>query len=237
MGINRTGDSGNVLTAVGIPEPDVELTKADLVARIHRLLDQRRVLPEEAAALLRVDAADLPALLRGRLATCSLDQLVRLLTWLGDDVEILIRPRLRRTSRGSVRVFQAAGIDRADHVGRGSQVSTSPKSSALTRPIAVDDATERVPHKETPADDRQLLDKWQVEEMTSLDITTIYRKMKAGSFPQPVKVGRRRVAWRASDIMRWQQELQVGTEAAVWMPARKTAPGPRRGGKSRRTRS
>jgi prophage regulatory protein len=41
---------------------------------------------------------------------------------------------------------------------------------------------------------------WKVEEMTSLDITTIYRKIRAGDFPKPVRVGRRRVAWRESDI-------------------------------------
>jgi prophage regulatory protein len=57
----------------------------------------------------------------------------------------------------------------------------------------------------------RLLNKWAVEERTSLDITTIYRKMKAGTFPQPVRVGRRRVAWRESDIAAWQADLEVGT--------------------------
>ena len=57
----------------------------------------------------------------------------------------------------------------------------------------------------------RLLNKWRVEERTSLDITTIYRKMKAGTFPQPVRVGRRRVAWRESDIAAWQANLEVGT--------------------------
>ena len=57
----------------------------------------------------------------------------------------------------------------------------------------------------------RLLNKWAVEERTSLDITTIYRKMKAGTFPQPVRVGRRRVAWRESDIAAWQAVLEVGT--------------------------
>ena len=66
--------------------------------------------------------------------------------------------------------------------------------------------------KSDTRDDTQLLDKHAIERMTSLDITTIYRKMSAGTFPQPVKVGRRRVAWRTSDIIRWQQELEVGTE-------------------------
>jgi prophage regulatory protein len=57
----------------------------------------------------------------------------------------------------------------------------------------------------------KLLDKWEVEDVTSLDITTIYRKMKAGDFPKPLRVGRRRVAWRQSDITAWQAGLEVGT--------------------------
>src|SRR5258708_6563662 len=56
----------------------------------------------------------------------------------------------------------------------------------------------------------RLLDRRAVEERTSLDITTIYRRMKAGSFPQPVRVGRRRVAWRESDVAEWQDRLEVG---------------------------
>ena len=57
----------------------------------------------------------------------------------------------------------------------------------------------------------RLLNKWAVEKQTSLDITTIYRKMKAGTFPKPVRVGKRRVAWRESDIAAWQAGLEVVT--------------------------
>jgi prophage regulatory protein len=57
----------------------------------------------------------------------------------------------------------------------------------------------------------RLLNKWAVEQRTSLDITTIYRKMKVGTFPQPVRVGKRRVAWKESDIAAWQSGLEVGT--------------------------
>ena len=57
----------------------------------------------------------------------------------------------------------------------------------------------------------RLLGKRALEERTSLDITTIYRKMKAGTFPQPVRVGWRRVAWRESDIAVWQAGLEIGT--------------------------
>src|SRR5262249_30600454 len=66
----------------------------------------------------------------------------------------------------------------------------------------------------SPGDPRQLLDKHAVEKLVCLDITTLYRKMRAGTFPQPVRIGRRRVAWRMADIMQWQQGLEVGTETA-----------------------
>jgi prophage regulatory protein len=56
----------------------------------------------------------------------------------------------------------------------------------------------------------RLLDKWAIEDRTSLDITTIYRKIKAGTFPAPVRIGIRRVAWRESDIVKWQQDLVQG---------------------------
>jgi hypothetical protein len=38
-------------------------------------------------------------------------------------------------------------------------------------PLQEDATTKRVPQKETRVADRQLLDKWQVEEMTSVEIT------------------------------------------------------------------
>ena len=107
-------NSGNVFKDLGIREPDVELAKADLAVRIQRLVEHRRLTPDEAAALLEVPKSELPALFQGRLATCSLDQLVRMLTWLGDDVEILIRPRLQRTKRGALRVLQAAAVEKPD---------------------------------------------------------------------------------------------------------------------------
>jgi prophage regulatory protein len=79
-----------------------------------------------------------------------------------------------------------------------SQVSEDVMNSTLNTPVGAARAD-------------RLLNKWAVERETSLDITTIYRKMKAGTFPQPVRVGKRRVAWRESDIAAWQAGLEVGT--------------------------
>jgi len=230
--------SGNGLSDLGVAEPDVELAKADLAIRIYRLTEHRRLTPNEAARLLQVSPSELPALFQGRLATCSLDQLLRMLTWLGDDVEILIRPRLQRTKRGALRVLQAAAVEKPDdfepvrNVGNRLVAAASPARKSRDG----DTGAEIASKPETPRDDRQLLDKHALEKMTSLDITTIYRKMSAGTFPQPVKIGRRRVAWRTSDIMQWQQQLEVGTETVRWRAGRSRGEDPGSGTRGRRGR-
>jgi prophage regulatory protein len=210
MTTTPTGRSGNVLAALGIAEPDIEAAKADLAARIHRLLEYRRVWPQEAAAILRVSESELPALLRGRLATCSLDQLVRVVTWLGDDVEILIRPKPRGPKRGVVRVFKADAVERAYHHAEPSRQGGIKRTTSRS-PSSESRQTDDVHPRVRAVNERKLLDKWKVEEMTSLDITTIYRKIKAGTFPKPVRIGRRRVAWRELDIAAWLAGLEVGT--------------------------
>jgi predicted DNA-binding transcriptional regulator AlpA/predicted XRE-type DNA-binding protein len=224
--VTSSPTSGNVFTDLGIPEPDVELAKADLAIRIQRLAEHRRLTPYEAATFLKVPEPEVAALFQGRLATCSLDQLLRMLTWLGDDVEILIRPRLQRTKRGALRVLQAAAIEKPDdfepvrtHARRSPDNRTN---SASTDDRSTSGASERPASR----DDPQLLDKHALEKLTSLDITTIYRKMSAGTFPQPVKIGLRRVAWRASDIVQWQKDLEVGTETARWRAMRLGEEGP-----------
>ena len=49
----------------------------------------------------------------------------------------------------------------------------------------------------------RLLRREEVEERTGLARTTIYRKMREGSFPEPLKVGARAVRWPASEIDTW----------------------------------
>jgi prophage regulatory protein len=48
-----------------------------------------------------------------------------------------------------------------------------------------------------------LLREAEVEVITSLSKTTRWRKIKAGEFPAPIKISKRRCAWRKSDIASW----------------------------------
>lgn len=45
-----------------------------------------------------------------------------------------------------------------------------------------------------------ILRRKQVEAATGLSRSTIYARCRAGSFPGPIKLGRRSVGWRAGDI-------------------------------------
>jgi prophage regulatory protein len=48
-----------------------------------------------------------------------------------------------------------------------------------------------------------LLRRKEVEREVGLSRSTIYERIKAGTFPAPVKLGLRAVGWRAADIDRF----------------------------------
>lgn len=56
----------------------------------------------------------------------------------------------------------------------------------------------------TPA----LLSRRSVEAITSISRSSIYRLLKAGEFPTPVRVSANRIAWREADIRLWIEARQ-----------------------------
>jgi len=51
----------------------------------------------------------------------------------------------------------------------------------------------------------KLLPQRSVTQVTSCSRTTIYRGVRAGTFPAPIRITERRVAWRESDVQAWIQ--------------------------------
>lgn len=63
-------------------------------------------------------------------------------------------------------------------------------------------------------EDYPFLDIKQVMKATSLSRSSIYRGVKAGTFPVPVALTTGRVAWRAADVAKWiDAPLEWGAEA------------------------
>lgn len=52
------------------------------------------------------------------------------------------------------------------------------------------------------------LQRHTVEELVQKKKSALYADIKAGLFPAPVRVGKRSVAWKSSDIATWQAQRQ-----------------------------
>ena len=100
--------SGNVFADLGFAEPEEELTKAQLATQIRQIIKRRHLTQVAAAAPMGVDQPKVSALLNGRLTNFSSDRLMRLLTALGQDVEIVVKAKPRGRERGRIRVVEEA---------------------------------------------------------------------------------------------------------------------------------
>ncbi len=103
-----TPGSGNVFADLGFEEPEEELTKAQLASHIRQAIQRRRLTQVAAAALMGIDQPKVSALLNGRLASFSTDRLMRLLTALGQDVEIVVKEGPSSLEKGRIRVIGEA---------------------------------------------------------------------------------------------------------------------------------
>jgi predicted XRE-type DNA-binding protein len=106
--IRVTPGSGNVFADIGVADPEEALAKAQLASRIREIVRQQRLTQVAAAAVMGIDQPKVSALLNGRLTNFSSERLMRLLTKLGQDVEIVVRSKPRSRRRGRIRVFEEA---------------------------------------------------------------------------------------------------------------------------------
>lgn len=84
--------SGNVFADLGLPNADEELAKAKLALAIRRRIEDLRLTQTAAAARLGTDQAKVSRLVRGKIASFSLDRLIRFVNALDMDVRIMVEP-------------------------------------------------------------------------------------------------------------------------------------------------
>jgi predicted XRE-type DNA-binding protein len=89
--------SGNIYADLGFAEPELEQTRAKLARRLADIIKARGLTQIQAADILGLDQPKVSAILRGRLGGLSVERLLRLLTRLDQDVEIVVLPK--RSSR------------------------------------------------------------------------------------------------------------------------------------------
>ncbi len=101
--------SGNVFADLGMPDAEERLARCELAQKVCDAIAERKLSQRGAAAVLGVDQPKVSALIRGKLDGFSTDRLFRFLNALGRDVEIVVRPKARR-STASVRVLSPAKV-------------------------------------------------------------------------------------------------------------------------------
>ena len=69
----------------------------------------------------------------------------------------------------------------------------------------------------------RLLRRRQIEEITGLSRSSIYRLMQTGDFPRPIRVGPAAVRWKASEITAWLESRPVA-RSEVGSPDEPQAP-------------
>ena len=85
-----TPSCGNVFADLELPNPEQDMTKANLVHAVADIIRARGMSQADAATLLHTDPAKVSAILRGRITGFSTDRLLRFLAALGHNVTIVV---------------------------------------------------------------------------------------------------------------------------------------------------
>jgi len=89
IGIEKS--SGNVFADIGMAAPEEALAKTKLAAGISGIIKRRKWTQAQAAAFLGIDQPKVSTISHGRLSGFSTDRLLKYLTALGSDIEIVIK--------------------------------------------------------------------------------------------------------------------------------------------------
>ena len=86
-----TRGTQNIFADLGFPDPETHLLKAGLVRRIGEIIADNGLTQTEAAERMGLSQPDVSRLTRGQFRDVSVERLMRMLTRLGCEVEIVLR--------------------------------------------------------------------------------------------------------------------------------------------------
>lgn len=99
--------SNNVYAALGMPDAEEMLVKAQLAAKIAEIIKNRKMTQVQASDMLGIPQPKLSNMLRGRFRGISETKMLDCLTRLGRDVQIVVKTASRSRKTGHVSVLFA----------------------------------------------------------------------------------------------------------------------------------
>jgi predicted XRE-type DNA-binding protein len=85
--------SGNIFADLGLPDAENHFVKAQIVAELYRLSNQRKLTQAKCGALLGISQPEVSRLFKGNFREYSIERLMGFLTAFNRDVEIVVRER------------------------------------------------------------------------------------------------------------------------------------------------
>jgi phage-related protein/predicted XRE-type DNA-binding protein len=96
--LKKQVSSGNIFADLGLPDAGEHLIKAGLAVKIEAIIKRRGLTQTAAARAMGIDQPKVSAMLAGQLRGYSVERMMRFLVALGQDVEIVVKPRKRRAA-------------------------------------------------------------------------------------------------------------------------------------------
>ncbi|MCA1326936.1 helix-turn-helix domain-containing protein [Herbaspirillum sp. alder98] len=99
--------NGSVYAALGLPDADEMLVKAQLATKIGEIIKSRKWSQQQSADVLGIPQSKLSKMLRGQFRGISESKMLDCLARLGRDVQIVVGPARSSDSVGSIAVVFA----------------------------------------------------------------------------------------------------------------------------------
>lgn len=97
--------NGNVFADLGIENPEEELTKAKLVWEIEKIINEKKLTQTQAAKIMGINQPKVSALIRRKLDGFSVERLIHFLNALGQDIDIIVKPKPRNRKQAIINVY------------------------------------------------------------------------------------------------------------------------------------
>ena len=94
--------SENIFADLGLPDSGTHFLKAQIVAEIYRLANQRKLTQAQAGKLIGISQPEVSRMFKGNFREYSIDRLMEFLTAFDRDVEIVVKPHKKAGKAGRI---------------------------------------------------------------------------------------------------------------------------------------
>lgn len=112
QGLDYEVGSDNIFADLGLENAEEELLKSDLTAEISSLIKRKKLTQAQTAKILGVDQPRISSLLRGRFDLFSIEMLMHFLTSLGQDIQIVVKPKPRNRKHAHLSVCTPSSVSK-----------------------------------------------------------------------------------------------------------------------------